>query len=169
MRPGMGRRSGRSEPSLISGNQSGRMQSQREGSVLELLVGCIFGWVFGIFSICCLFNRRGNTLKFRNGIYLGFALRVLFAINEANDEFLEAKQRQAERTKKLLNQGGVANNTTTSIQDLSQGNVTSTADGEKTFPNATMPAEFDISGVVTVDDDEVMDALNYYEQFVENP
>ena len=56
----------------------------REGNIIEMVVGCLFGWVFGIFSICCLMNRRNNTVKFRNGIYLGFALRLIYAINETN-------------------------------------------------------------------------------------
>jgi hypothetical protein len=63
----------------------------REGSLLEMVVGCLFGWVFGIFSICCLMGGgrggRSNSVKFRNGIYLGFALRLFFAINEANQDY----------------------------------------------------------------------------------
>ena len=56
-----------------------------------MVIGCVCGWIFGIFSICCLMNRRANTVKFRNGIYLGFALRVLMAISDANDQFEIAK------------------------------------------------------------------------------
>ena len=57
---------------------------EREGNIFEMVVGCLFGWVFGILSLCCLMNRRNNTVKFKNGIYLGFALRLIYAINETN-------------------------------------------------------------------------------------
>jgi hypothetical protein len=63
----------------------------REGTIVELLIGCLFGWVFGIFSVCCLMNRRTNTIKFRNGIYLGFAIRLLYVVNDGNQEFMVQK------------------------------------------------------------------------------
>jgi hypothetical protein len=81
MRPGANRRRQRGMLNIGDNSSSSEM---REGNVIEMVVGCLFGWVFGIFSICCLMNRRNNTVKFRNGIYLGFALRLIYAINETN-------------------------------------------------------------------------------------
>jgi len=57
-----------------------------EGTSCDMMLGCLMGWFFGILGICCLFNRRYQNKKFRNGLYIGILVKLIIAINMNNQE-----------------------------------------------------------------------------------
>ena len=61
------------------------VNNMNEGTSCDLLLGCLMGWFFGILGICCLFNRRYQTKKFRNGLYTGIIVKLIIAINMNNE------------------------------------------------------------------------------------
>ena len=93
------------------------MNNMREGTFCDLIMGFLMGWLFGVFAVCCLFNRRYQTKKFRNGVYIGFGMRILISIEVNNEEF-NNKQNN-------LNHNKHSTNSTQSNLDNDSLNVTS--------------------------------------------
>lgn len=62
--------------------------TMREGSTAEMVLGCFLGFLFGIlaFLFLCL-RASGVSRKFKNGIMLGFILRLFLSIYAENERF----------------------------------------------------------------------------------
>lgn len=62
------------------------MNNMSEGTGYMFFLGIVMGWFFGILGICCLFNRRYQNKKFRNGLYIGIVVKMLITVSINNED-----------------------------------------------------------------------------------
>ena len=75
------------------GAESGVEGGPPQGTYLDMFLGFTFGFFFGILALCCLMvSRRTTSVRLKNGVYMGFMVKLVYAVMDQRAQFEHMRQ-----------------------------------------------------------------------------